>query len=48
MMGRREFDFPLGLKPDAYDTRSGTAEQHAEKVGNLFAARTKVRAVDQK
>ena len=26
MMGGREFDFPQGLKPNVYGTRSGTAE----------------------
>jgi hypothetical protein len=25
-MGRREFDFPQGLKPSAYEVLSGTAE----------------------
>jgi len=26
MMGEREFDFPEGLKPGAYEVLSGTAE----------------------
>jgi len=26
MMGGREFDFPQGLKPNDYGSRSGTAE----------------------